>query len=183
MANLRRLCGFSVRQRCRKSHALSKSPSPFRGKPTLVSPDGGIKAVKLSRIVKSPLTYIAVVAAITAFAAGLFISARAPDLAGSGVREVVVLRTVTYRNPDGTWPSPVPTATPPTGQDGYDPTLHPDATGLATMGKLLYLYDGGSIQLPPDVYVRTHMLIGTCLDRTNCPNFQPLYWLGETTGF
>ena len=127
--------------------------------------------MKLSRIAKSPLTYIAVAIAITAFAAGLFVSARAPDLAGSGVREVVVLRTVTYQNPDGTWPSPVPTATPPTGQDGYDPILHPDATGLATMGKLLYLYDGGSIQLPPDVYVRTHMLIGTCLDRTNCPEF------------
>ena len=29
---------FSMRQRCRKSHALSKPPSPFRGKPTPVSP-------------------------------------------------------------------------------------------------------------------------------------------------
>ena len=134
--------------------------------------------MKLSRIVKSPLTYIAVVAAITVFAVGLFVSDRMSDLASSesslaasGPREVVVLRTVTYRNPDGTWPSPVPTTTLTTGQDDYDPTLHPDATGLATMGKLLYLYDGGSIQLPPDVYVRTHMLIGTCLDRTNCPEF------------
>ena len=141
-------------------------------------PNRGTKAVKLSRIAKSPLTYIAVAIAITAFAAGLFVAARMSDIAASesgqtasAPREVVVLRTVTYRNPDGSWPSPVPTAAPPTGQDYYDPILHPDATGIATMGKLLYLYDGGSIQLPPDVYVRTHILIGTCLDWTNCPEF------------
>ena len=112
--------------------------------------------MNLSQIAKSPLTYIAV--AITAFATGLFVSARTPDdTAASGpgeVKEDVVLRTVTYQNPDGAWPSPIPTTAPPAGQDDYDPIyndpiLHPDAIGLDTMGKLLYLYDGSSIQLPP----------------------------------
>ena len=136
--------------------------------------------MKLSQIAKSPLTYIAVAAAITAFATGLFVSARTTDdTAASGpgeVKDFVVLRTVTYQNPDGAWPSPVPTAAPPAGQDDYDPIyddpiLHPDAIGLDTMGKLLYLYDGGSIQLPPDVYVKNHMLGGICFDQTNCPEF------------
>ena len=131
--------------------------------------------MKLSQIAKSPLTYIAVAVAITAFATGLFMSARTPtDITASGpgeVKDVVVLRTVTYQNPDGTWPSPVPTTAPPAGQDDYDPILHPDAIGLDTMGKLLYLYDGSSIQLPPDVYVKNHMLAGTCFDQTNCPEF------------
>ena len=148
--------------------------------------------MKLSQIAKSPLTYIAVAVAITAFATGLFISARTPaDITATGpgdVREVVVLRTVTYQNPDGTWPSPVPTTAPPAGQNDYhpiydDPILHPDAIGLDTMGKLLYLYDGSSIQLPPDVYVKNHMLVGTCFDQTNCPEFpvavlaQGDYWV------
>ena len=124
--------------------------------------------MKLSRIAKSPLTYIAVAIAITAFAAGLFISARAPDLAGSGVREVVVLRTVTYQNPDGTWPSPVPTPAPPSGQSGEEDIHEPHAVGVATMGKLLRL-DGVSIQLPPDVYVEKHIDGGSCFDRTDCP--------------
>ena len=124
--------------------------------------------MKLSRIVKSPLTYIAVVVAIIAFATGLFISARAPDLAGSGVREVVVLRTVTYQNPDGTWPSPVPTPAPTSGQSGEEDIHEPHATGVATMGKLLRL-DGVSIQLPPDVYVEKHIYGGSCFDRTDCP--------------
>ena len=143
--------------------------------------------MKLSRIAKSPLTYIAVAIAITAFAAGLFISARAPDLAGSGVREVVVLRTVTYQNPDGTWPSPVPTPAPPSGQSDEeddvlyydDDVLHPDAHGVATMGKLLYLYDGGSIQLPTDVYVEEIWHGGAvCDDWPDCPEY-PHYTLAR----
>ena len=133
--------------------------------------------MKLSKIAKSPLTYVAIAAAIiTAFAAGLFVSARMNDIAASGpsreVREVVVEVPVTYRNPDGTWPSPVPTSAPPARlSDDYDPILEPDATGIETMGKLLYLVDGGRIQLPPDVYVAKFWNGGTCLDWTDCPEF------------
>ena len=136
--------------------------------------------MKLSQIAKSPLTYIAVVVAIIAFATGLFISVRAPGLAGSGVREVVVLRTVTYQNPDGTWPSPVPTPVQTSGQsDEEDDILHPDAHGVATMGKLLYLYDGGSIQLPPDVYVEEVWHVGAvCGDWPDCPEY-PQYTLAR----
>ena len=131
--------------------------------------------MKLSQIVKSPLTYIAVAVAIIAFAAGLFISARTPaDITASGPKEVVIEAPVVYRNPDGTWPSPVPTTAPPAGQDDYDPILEPNATGIATMGKLLYLYDGGSIQLPPDVYVEDHIDIGSCANSLNCPEFPVL---------
>ena len=109
--------------------------------------------MKLSKIAKSPLTYIAIAAAIAAFAAGLFVSARMNGIAASGpseVREIVVDKTdsIIYRNPDGTWPSPVPTSAPPAVQsDDYDPILEPDAIGIATMGKLLYLFGGGSVQL------------------------------------
>ena len=131
--------------------------------------------MKLSKIAKSPLTYIAIAVAITAFAAGLFASSRMNNLTASGpseIREVVVEVPVTYRNPDGTWPSPVPTFAPLSGlSDDYDPILEPDATGIETMGKLLYLVDGGRIQLPPDVYVADFWSGGTCLDWTNCPEF------------
>ena len=125
--------------------------------------------MKLSQIAKSPLTYIAVVVAIIAFATGLFISAQTPaDITASGPREVVVLRTVIYQNPDGTWPSPVPTPAPPSGQSDEEDIHEPHATGVATMGKLLHL-DGVSIQLPPDVYVEKHIDGGSCFDRTDCP--------------
>ena len=146
--------------------------------------------MKLSRIVKSPLTYIAIVVAIaiTAFVAGLFVSARMSNLTASGVKEVVVLRTVTYQNPDGTWPSPVPTPAPLSGQSGEeddvlyyydDDVLHPDAHGVATMGKLLYLYDGGSIQLPTDVYVEEIWHGGAvCDDWPDCPEY-PHYTLAR----
>ena len=164
--------------------------------------------MKLSKIAKSPLTYIAIAAAIAAFGAGLFVSTRMNDIAASGpreVREVVVEVPVTYRNPDGTWPSPIPTSASgprvvvvevdhtdsiiyrnpdgtwpspvPTStprarlSDDYDPILEPDATGIETMGKLLYLVDGGRIQLPPDVYVAKFWNGGTCLDWTDCPEF------------
>ena len=133
--------------------------------------------MKLSQIAKSPLTYIAVAIAITAFATGLFVSARTPDdtsASGPGeVKDFVVLRTVTYQNPDGTWPSPVPTAAPPAGQDDYVPIPSPGVlTGLDTMGKVVRLYSGVSIQLPPDVYVEDHILNGSCFaHQPNCPEF------------
>ncbi len=131
-----------------------------------------MKSPILSKIAKSPLTYIAIAVAIAAFAAWLFASERMNGLAASGPREVVVEVPVTYRNADGTWPSPVPTSAPPAGQgDDYDPILEPDATGIETMGKLLYLVDGGRIQLPPDVYVTKFWNGGTCLDWMNCPEF------------
>ena len=131
-----------------------------------------MKSPKLSKIAKSPLTYIAIGVAITALAAWLFASERMNGLAASGPREVVIDVPVTYRNPDGTWPSPVPISDPLSGQsDDYDPILEPDATGIETMGKLLYLVDGGRIQLPPDVYVAKFWNGGTCLDWTNCPEF------------
>ena len=144
--------------------------------------------MKLSRIAKSPLTYIAVAIAITAFAAGLFISAQTPaDITASGPKEVVIEVPVTYRNPDGTWPSPVPTPAPPSGQSDEedkvlyydDDVLHPDAHGVATMGKLLYLYDGGSIQLPPDVYVEEVWHGGAVGgDWPDCPEY-PHYTLAR----
>ena len=125
--------------------------------------------MKLSQIAKSPLTYIAVAIAITAFAAELFISARTPDdLTASGPKEVVIEAPVVYRNPDGTWPSPVPTTDPTSGQSVEEDILEPYVTGVATMGKLLYV-DGGSIQLPHDVYVEKHIDGGTCIDWTDCP--------------
>ena len=135
--------------------------------------------MKLSKIAKSPLTYIAIAAAIiTAFAAGLFASARMNGIAASGpreVREVVVDKTdsIIYRNPDGTWPSPVPTSVPLSGQnDDYDAIMEPYATGVATMGKLLYLAGGGSVQLPSDVYVERHVDGGgSCDTWPNCPEF------------
>ena len=132
--------------------------------------------MKLSQIAKSPLTYIAVAVAITAFAAGLFVSAQTPaDIAASGpgeVKDVVVLRTVTYQNPDGTWPSPVPTIVPPSAQSDYDLIRPGVLTGIDTMGKVVRLYSGVSIQLPPDVYVDDHILNGSCFDhQPNCPEF------------
>ena len=131
-----------------------------------------MKSPKLSKIAKSHLTYIAIVVAITAFAAGLVASARMDDLTASGPREVLVDKTDTiiYQNPDGTWPSPVPTSASVSGQsDSYDPIMEPDASGFATMGKLLYLFDGGSIQLPPDVYVEKFIDLGTCVNAPDCP--------------
>ena len=128
--------------------------------------------MKLSKIAKSPLTYIAIAVAIAAFAAGLFASARMNDLTASGPREVLVDKTdsIIYLNPDGTWPSPVPTSAPLSGQsDDYDPIMEPEASGVATMGKLLYLFDGGSIQLPPDVYVEKFIDLGTCMNAPDCP--------------
>ena len=130
--------------------------------------------MKLSKIAKSPLTYIAIAAAIAALAAGLFVSARMNGIAASGPREIEVDHTdsIIYRNPDGTWPSPIPTSAPPSKlSDDYDPILEPDATEIETMGKLLYLVDGGRIQLPPDVYVEKFWNGGTCLDWTDCPEF------------
>ena len=129
--------------------------------------------MKLSKIAKSPLTYIAIAVAITAFAAGLFASAQTPALVADPdkVERTVVPAKVGRLNPDGTFTwTDVPA--PPTGQsDDYDPILEPDATGIETMGKLLYLVDGGRIQLPPDVYVADFWTGGTCLDWTNCPEF------------
>lgn len=147
-----------------------------------------MKAVKLSQIAKSPLTYIAVVVAIIAFATGLFISAQTPaDITASGPKEVVIEVPVTYLNPDGAWPSPVPTPAPPSGQSDEeddvlyydDDVLHPDAHGVATMGKLLYLYDGGSIQLPTAVYVEEIWHGGAvCDDWPDCPEY-PHYTLAR----
>ena len=130
-----------------------------------------IRTVKLSKIAKSPLTYIAIAAAIAAFAIGLFVSARMNGIAASGPRVVEVDNTdsIIYRNPDGTWPSPIPTSAPPSRlSDDYDAILDPTATGIATMGKLLYLYDGESIQLPSDVYVEKHIDLISC-SGTDCP--------------
>ena len=125
--------------------------------------------MKLSQVAKSPLTYIAVAATITAFATGLFISAKTPaDITASGPKEVVIEAPVVYRNPDGAWPSPVPTPAPPSGRGDEKDILEPYVTGVATMGKLLYV-DGGSIQLPHDVYVEKHIDGGTCIDWTDCP--------------
>ena len=141
--------------------------------------------MKLSQIAKSPLTYIAVAAAITAFATGLFMSARTPDdLTASGPEEVVIEVTVVYRNPDGAWQSPVPTTAPPAGQGDYYPIPRPGVlTGLDTMGKVVHLYSGVSIQLPPDVYVEDHILNGSCFGhQPNCPEFpvavlaRGIYW-------
>ena len=61
-----------------------------------------MESPKLSKIAKSPLTYIAIGVAIAAFAAWLFASERMNGIAASGPREVVVEVPVTYRNPDGT---------------------------------------------------------------------------------
>ena len=139
-----------------------------------------MKSPILSKIAKSPLTYIALAVAITAFAAWLFASERMNDLAASGPMEVVIEVPVTYRNTDGTWPSPVPTAVPPAGQsDDYDPIMEPYAAGIATMGKLLYLAGGGSIQLPSNVYVERHVDGGgRCDSWPNCPEF-PIVVLGR----
>ena len=131
-----------------------------------------MKSPKLSKIAKSPLTYIAIAVAITAFAAGLLASTRMNDLTASGPREVLVDKTDTiiYQNPDGTWPSPVPTSAPLSGQsDDYEPIMEPDAIGTATMGKLLHLFGGGSIQLPADVYVKDFFLLPEPCSGSNCP--------------
>ena len=144
-----------------------------------------IRTMKLSKIAKSPLTYIAIAAAIiTAFGAGLFALTRMNGIAASGpieVREVVVDKTdsIIYRNPDGTWPSPIPTSAPPSGQsDDYDPIMEPDAIGIATMGKLLYLFGGGSVQLPADVYVKDFLLLPEPCSGSNCPE-HPVAVLGR----
>ena len=169
--------------------------------------------MKLSKIAKSPLTYIALAAAIAAFAIGLFVSARMNGIAASGPREVVEVVVevpvtyrnpdgawpspiptsasgprevlvdhtdkIIYRNPDGTWPSPIPTSTPSAGlSDDYDPIMEPDAIGIATMGKLLYLFGGGSIQLPDDVYVKDFLLLPEPCSGSNCPE-HPVAVLGR----
>ena len=129
-----------------------------------------MKSPKLSKIAKSPLTYIALAVAIAAFVVWLFASERMNGLAASGPREVVIEVPVTYRNPDGTWPSPVPTAIPLSGQsDDYDPIMEPDAIGIATMGKFLYLFGGGGIQLPANVYVKDFFLLPEPCSGSNCP--------------
>ena len=132
--------------------------------------------MNLSKIAKSPLTYIAIAAAITAFATGLFVSAQTPALVADPnevkrVERTVVPSKIGRPNADGAliW-TEVP-APPSKLSDDYDPILEPDATGIETMGKLLYLVDGGRIQLPPDVYVAKFWNGGTCLDWTDCPEF------------
>ena len=125
---------------------------------------------KLSKTAKIGLTFIAVGAALTAFGAWLFVSVRMDGLAASEPNVVLVDKTDTiiYRNPGGAWTSPIPTAAPPPAPSDYDPVLDPTATGVATMGKLLYLYDGESVQLPSDVYVEKHIDLLSC-SGADCP--------------
>ena len=139
---------------------------------------------KLSKMAKTALTCIAVGVALAAFAAGLFVSARTPALVADPdeVVRTAVPSEIGKPNPDGTWTwTKVPA--PPSGQtDDYDPVMEPDASGVATMGKLLHLFDGGSVQLPPDVYVEKLIDLGACMNSPDCPVYPVVYWLGETIG-
>ena len=142
-----------------------------------------IRTVKLSKIAKSPLTYIAIAAAIAAFAIGLFVSAQTPAIVadpneGMRVERTVVPSKIGRPGPDGAliW-TEVPT--PPTGLgDDYNPIMEPDAIGIATMGKLLYLFGGGSVQLPADVYVKDFLLLPEPCSGSGCPE-HPVAVLGR----
>ena len=149
----------------------------------------------LARFLKSHWLLAVIAVAIAAFIAGFLSQMRPIDLAGDSVgkchstpvvgatdesgsvfKSVEVIRI----NPDGTWPTAVPTpATEVLAQSQSDAnTPIPEwATGAITMGMLMCL-DGREMQLPDDVYVIEIVDDRRCHYISPCPAW-PVYVLAR----
>ena len=158
-----------------------------------------VTSQRLARLLKSPWTFAVAAVAIAAFVAGIIsqiqpfgivddavgkchsdttpsAGSSASDESGSIFKNVEIIKI----NPDGTWPTAVPTpaleALAQSQSDANAPM--PDwATGEITMGMLMCL-DGRELQLPDDVYVVEIVDDRKCHYISPCPAW-PVYVLGR----